>query len=201
MDSDITAIIQEDIYVSRGIGFRLQSIDGLLLGMYTYTPMSASSYIELPLCIANRHATINPQNSDQQCFKWAILARHVMEHTKYRIGENYRKHEGKYNFEGISFPTPLSDITKFEKNSTNVSINIYSQEKKLQPPRKYPAYEVFPIKVVNNEKSNHFDLLLLTDEGSSLYTSLIFHGLLGRKKLNIIITAVITIVTILLLLL
>ncbi|KAF0705089.1 C2H2-type domain-containing protein, partial [Aphis craccivora] len=153
-------------YKSRGSGFTLESIDGLLLSIYKYTPMSGSSYIELPAFIDRKRATISPQNADQQCFKWAILARHVTGHAIYRIDENYRKHEDKYNFEGI---TPLSDIAKFEKNNINVSNNVYGLEKKFQIP-KVPRYEVYPLRVVNEEKKDHFDLLMVTDGDNSHYT-------------------------------
>jgi len=50
------------------------------------------------------------------------------------IGGNYTKHEDKYNFDDITFPTPMSDIVKFEKNNINVSINVYGLDKKFQPP-------------------------------------------------------------------
>lgn len=105
---------EEEEYKSRGIGFTMVSIDGLLLAVYKYTPMFGSSYIELPAFIDRKRGTINPQNVDQQCFKWAVLAKHVTG-TLSRIGENYMMHEDKYNFDGISFPTPMSDIPKFEK--------------------------------------------------------------------------------------
>ncbi|KAL4143364.1 hypothetical protein QTP88_005702 [Uroleucon formosanum] len=125
--------------------------------------MSGSSYISLPDSIDRKRGTINPQNNDEQCFKWAILAKHVTEQAKCRIGENYRKHERKYIFEGISFPTPLSDIKIFEKNNPFVSINIFGIEKHIQPPKKVPTYEVFPLRVVEDEKRDHFDLLLVTE--------------------------------------
>ncbi|XP_060862950.1 uncharacterized protein LOC132939667 [Metopolophium dirhodum] len=179
-DSDIRTIVEiayvklmkeKDEYMGRGSGFTLESIDELLLSVYKYTPMGGSSYIELPEYIDRKRATINPQNIDQECFKWAILARHVTGPSAFRVeGENYKKHEGKYNFEGIAFPTPLSDITKFEKNNVNVSINVYGLDKKFQSPRKYPTYEVYPLRVVDEEKSNHFDMLLVTDGDNSHYT-------------------------------
>ncbi|KAL4119500.1 hypothetical protein QTP88_012307 [Uroleucon formosanum] len=152
-ESDILALVEEsftkllteeEAYTGRGSGFTLESIDGLLLGVYKYTPMSGSSYISLPDSIDRKKGTINPQNNDQQCFKWSILAKHVTEQTKCRIGENYRKHEGKYIFDGISFPTPLSDIKIFEKNNPFVSINIFGIEKLIQPPKKFPTYKISP---------------------------------------------------------
>lgn len=78
--------------------------------------MGGFSYIELPKFIENKRATINPQNTDQECFKWAVLVRHVTRAAVYRVGGNYRQHEYKYNFDSISFPPLLSDIAKFEKS-------------------------------------------------------------------------------------
>lgn len=176
-DSDITEIIErayikllneKDEYSGRGSGFNIVSIDGLLLTVYKYTPMSGSSYIELPAFIEKKRGTINPQNNDEQCFKWAILAKHVTGTTVCRVNGGYKQHENKYNFDGISFPTPLSDIPKFEKNN-NVSVNVYGLEKKFQPPQKYPTYVVYPLRVVDEEKANHFDLLLMTDGDNSHY--------------------------------
>ncbi|KAL4126927.1 hypothetical protein QTP88_011125 [Uroleucon formosanum] len=178
LESDIAEIIErgytklmaeEEAYTSRGSGFTLESIDGLLLAVYKYTPMGGSSYIPLPAYIDGKRGTINPQNADQQCFKWAVLAKHVTGENKFRVGENYRQHEGKYNFSGITFPTPLSDVFKFEKNNINVSVNVYGIEKKFQPPKKFPTYELYPLRVANEEKSDHFDLLLVTDEDNVHY--------------------------------
>ena len=124
--------------------------------------MGGSSYIQLPSYIERKRSIINPQNNDQQCFKWAIIARHISSDNKYRVNEEYIKHEEKYNFEGISFPTPLTDIVKFQKNNPKVSVNVYGLDKKFQPPRKYPTYEVYPLRVVDEEKADHFDLLMIT---------------------------------------
>ncbi|KAL4121528.1 hypothetical protein QTP88_014022 [Uroleucon formosanum] len=175
-------LAEEEAYVSRGSGFTLQSIDGLLLAVYKYAPISGSSYIQLPKSIINKRAIINPKNTDQQCFKWAILAKHVVKQNKC-VNENYTEHEDKYIFNGISFPTPLSDISKFEKNNQNVSVNVYGLEKRLQPPKKYPSYEVFPLKVVDDEKRDHFDLLLATDGDNTHYTHISkFSRLLRSQK-------------------
>lgn len=76
-ESFMKLLAEEDAYLSRGIGFTLQSIDDLLLAVYKYIPMSSSSYIETSKPIMNKRTTINSQNIDQQCFKWSILAKHV----------------------------------------------------------------------------------------------------------------------------
>ncbi|KAL4111836.1 hypothetical protein QTP88_015719 [Uroleucon formosanum] len=178
VDSDLSLILEdcfnklkceEEEYTSKGSGFSFQYIDGILLGIYKYCPLSGASYIQLPPCVDHKRATINPQNADQLCFKWAILAKHVEGENKYRINNNYTKHEDKYSFEGISFPTPLSDIKKFEKNNQNVSINVYGVHKQYLPPPKLPTYKIFPLKVVDEEKRDHFDLLLVTENDKSHY--------------------------------
>jgi len=93
----IKLLAEEETYTSRGSWFTLQYIDGFMLAVYKYTPMSGSSYISSPLYLENKRATVNPKNVDQQCFKWAILAKHVTSGLKYYSGENYRQHEEKYN--------------------------------------------------------------------------------------------------------
>lgn len=102
-------------------------------------------------------------------------------------GCKYTQYEDKYNFDGISFPTPMSDIKKFEKNNNNVSINVYGLDKKFQTP-KLPTYEVYVVCVVDEEKTNHFDLLLVTDGDNShyIYIYRIFPDWCDRKKQNIL---------------
>jgi hypothetical protein len=47
---------------------------------------------------------------------------------------------------------------------------VYGIDKKFHPPKKFPTYEVYPLRVVDEEKSNHFDLLMVTDGDNSHYT-------------------------------
>ncbi|XP_026815430.1 uncharacterized protein LOC113555237 isoform X2 [Rhopalosiphum maidis] len=175
MDTDIEAKIdinfadllsEEDVYTSKGSGFTLQSIDGLGLGVYKYTPMGGSSYIPLPNDIKNKKAVINPQNSDQNCFKWSILAKHVLGNNKNLVAENYTSHEEKYNFTDLTFPTPIEKIKIFEKNNQNVSVNVYSLKKQ----KKSEKHIIYPLKVADEEKKDHFDLLLITNGDKSHYT-------------------------------
>ncbi|XP_025204869.1 uncharacterized protein LOC112601440 [Melanaphis sacchari] len=175
MDTDIEAKIdidfdnimsEEDVYTSKGSGFTLQSIDGLLLGVYKYTPMGGSSYIPLPNDIKNKKAVINQQNSDQQCFKWAILAKYVSGNNKNQVAKNYTLHEEKYNFSNLTFPTPITEIKIFEKNNQNVSVNVYGLKKQ----KKGEKHIIYPLKIVDEEEKDHFDLLLITNGDKSHYT-------------------------------
>lgn len=231
MDSDINVLIEqafttllseEEDYAAKGSGYSLESIDGLLLSVYKYTPIgnipniqlptvnfdshndkeddnnnnlnqqnninnpqnfneqndyctdgfnavAGSSYIQLPPHINNKRATINPQNNDNYCFKWAVLAKHVTGSNKHRVGENYYRHENKYNFSELAFPTPWSEVNIFEKNNPSVSVNIYGVKKTSQPSLKHSNYHIFPLKIVDNEKADHFDLILITDNEKNHY--------------------------------
>lgn len=106
---------EEDIFQGRGSGFSLKHIDGVLLGVYKYQPMGGSSYFSLPDDILHKRAVINLQNTDEQCFKWVILTKHVMGEHRYRVNERYTEREDKYNLKNIKFPTSISDLKKFEK--------------------------------------------------------------------------------------
>lgn len=177
-------LTEEDTYMSRGSGFTLEKIDGLLLAVHRYIPMGGSSYIRLPQDILIKRAIINPKNNDEQCFKWAILARYVTNDHKYRVGENYLLHEDKYDFTGITFPTPLNEIEIFEKNNPGVSVNVYALQKNFQPPLKSPTYNVYPLKVIDHEKPEHFDLLLLNKNNEKYHYSYIsdFSRLVRSQK-------------------
>lgn len=46
--------MEENTYIGIDSGFSMQNIDGLLLAVYRYTPMSGSSYVSLPEFIVNK---------------------------------------------------------------------------------------------------------------------------------------------------
>jgi hypothetical protein len=83
VEADFSKLLsEEDEYMTKGSGFTLSCIDGVLLRVYLYTPLGGCSYIPLPENIEKKKSTINPQNIDEECFKWAILAKHVKNNTR-----------------------------------------------------------------------------------------------------------------------
>ena len=90
---------------------------------------NGGTYISLPGEIQRKRGTINPQNKDRHCFKWSVLAKHVTGRNRCRIGNNYHQHSEKYDFSGLSFPTPFSEVKIFERKNPSVSINVYGLEK------------------------------------------------------------------------
>ncbi|KAL4119986.1 hypothetical protein QTP88_012736 [Uroleucon formosanum] len=162
VDRDFSTLLaEEDCYAGKYSGFSLSCIDGLLLGVYEYTPMGGSSYLPLPESILNRNAVINPQNIARQCFKWAILAKHVLR-DRARVGTNYSSEEHRYDFSALSTPTPVSEIELFERSNPGTTVNLYGIRNCEKNKKSITQSAAYPLRVADEEKANHFDLLLIT---------------------------------------
>ena len=74
------------------------------------------THLPLPKFIESKRAVINPQNQDNEYFKWAVLADlHNLEikFNPERLSK-LRKFESIYDWSDITYPTSLKDISKFE---------------------------------------------------------------------------------------
>lgn len=124
---------------SQGTHFNNKKLIGVNLIIGKWSPNNGGSYMPLPAHIAAKKACVNPQNKDQECFKWAILASlHVPDKDKERISK-YRPYVDQYDWSMLNFPVdPLSiKIIDFE-HKNNLSINIYAyddEEKDVYPKR------------------------------------------------------------------
>ena len=83
------------------------------------------THLLLPKFIEAKRAVINPQNQDNECFKWAVLA--ALHNPEIKCNperiSKLRKFESMYDWSDISFPTLLKDISKFEfKNSLTINV-------------------------------------------------------------------------------
>ena len=104
-------------YQRLGSGWRLHSIEMLEIFITKFTPLGGKSYKQFPGIIVN---------NDDQCFKWAITrALNPVDCNAGRIDKILQKQSGKYNWDGIGFPTKLKDIHKFENNN-EVNVNVFS---------------------------------------------------------------------------
>jgi len=88
-----------------------------------YRPLHGSSYIGTPQWLAKKQAVVNIKNtSDAKCFVWSVLAAlHPSAINTNRL-YNYRPHENTLNTSGITFPMPIKDIPKFEKQNPSISV-------------------------------------------------------------------------------
>ena len=73
---------------------------------------------KLPEWVIRKKSSV--KNSDNYCFKWAVLASlHKSEHEKNQVSL-YRKYEHLYDFSCLTFPVALNKIDILEKKN-NVS--------------------------------------------------------------------------------
>ncbi|XP_073979968.1 uncharacterized protein [Rhodnius prolixus] len=138
-------------------GWQLVGVDGARLRINMYKPLGGSTYIKLPDAIAAKKACINPENYDEQCFRYAVLAKYVDKDPQ-RVSK-YKHVSHNYDFSCIAFPTPLHQIRKFEK-ANSISINVFALDEEDA---------IYPLKVTNKELPDHRDLLLLEDGGKHHY--------------------------------
>lgn len=110
-------------FATKGSGWTLLKIIGTEFRVNKYVALSnGSSYIPLPF---RSNGVINVQNKDNECFKYAVLGKHIPHLTpnKHRVN-TYNNVLETYDFSCVSFPTPLREIPKFEKVN-NVSISVF----------------------------------------------------------------------------
>ena len=174
-------------YAQAGSGWILERNNALILEMVNYQPFGGSSYIPLPVEIANRQAVINVKNDDNECFKWAVLsALHPASKDLQRVS-HYQQNQEQLNFQGIDFPMKIPDIKKFEKQNPGISVTVTSiseavekkveeeekDEEKNERKKKKKAEKkevekrstLIPLRVPDKELTNNITLLYWTEEG------------------------------------
>ncbi|XP_043465724.1 uncharacterized protein LOC122500722 [Leptopilina heterotoma] len=143
----------------------LHSIMKLEININKYNAIRVGSYIELPRQIKLKKACINVRNYDQKCFKWAVLSALHQQDNHPTDLSNYYEFENELNCDGIDFPLKLKDISKFEKQNNEISINLYGLRLKGK------NFITVPLHLTAEKKEKHVNLLRVEshyeDEGSS----------------------------------
>ena len=58
-----------DVWINKGSGWNVESIESKYINISTYRPLSGSCYIDLPVELrSSRKRLINIKNKDQKCF-------------------------------------------------------------------------------------------------------------------------------------
>lgn len=140
-------------FQQRGSNWRFKSVTKMDISNYVHKPLKGSSYIPLPAELAAKKAFINMKNEDDECFKWCVArALNPIEDHPERVSKILRKQADKHDWSGVEFPMTLIQITKFEKNNDNVSVNVFGYEKMT----------VYPLRVSEHSARKHaVDLLLI----------------------------------------
>ena len=114
-------------WTQRGSGWVVDHVSTLWLDIARYQPLRGGSYIPLPAAVKNKKAVVNVKNTDDQCLRWTLrsamfpVAKDPQRPTKY-------PEEDGLDFTGIDTPTPISQISKVEKQN-NLVINVFGWDK------------------------------------------------------------------------
>ena len=99
------------------------------LTLWHLDPLRASAFVPLPKWIRDKRAVTNVVGTDDDCFKWAVLAElHPATDHPERM-ENYLPYANLYDFSNLNYPVPFSFITPFAKKNV---ININVEDKPVE---------------------------------------------------------------------
>jgi hypothetical protein len=109
-----------------GSGCRITSIDDLEVRPNRFIPLRGSSYIELPKEIAIKHAIINPQNNDNNCFRYSVCVSQALQDSQPERVTVLNKCMYRFNCSGLpnNVAVSIRDISKFERNNPNVNVGV-----------------------------------------------------------------------------
>lgn len=156
-----------DEVLIEGSGFTLSRIDHLRVQIFKYEPLRGSGYIELPKQLKGRKSVVNLKNTNNECFKWSILAAlHYDEvHKKNRNITNdafsYKLWKDELNFNDIDFPVRLNQIEKFMEQNATLAVNVYFFNDE--------ANYVCPLYLAAKSHGRKYVHLLMLTEARSVY--------------------------------
>ena len=115
-----------EAWSERGSGSVMDKSLKAFINVAQYQPMRGGSYMELPTKLKNKKAIINVKNRDNQCLRWALRAAlfPAPRGTQVTRTSSYPTEDG-LNFEGIDFPTPVSQNDRLERQNMNLAINVF----------------------------------------------------------------------------
>lgn len=110
-------------------GWAIEAINHLEINIAKYNPLRAGTFVYLPKNIASTKSCLNIHNTDSHCFLWCIMAYMYPTKRNPNRTSSYPHFSKILNVTGMSFPPTFEDIKCFERNNTNISVNIYGLEK------------------------------------------------------------------------
>ncbi|CAL8129347.1 unnamed protein product [Orchesella dallaii] len=161
-----------EVFEQYGSGWKLQKVKGCDIRIADLPYLGGSCYIDLPKALSSKKCLINVRNNDDQCFMWAFLSVAHYDDVKGHRGRvtQYKRFAEKYDFSGISFPTEIKDVDKFNSNNSHrkLCVNVFGLE------TTYNMYGEKIIRVVMvrmaknclDSKFKKINLLLIDDEST-----------------------------------
>ena len=113
-----------EAWSERGSGWIVDEILEAFINVARHQPLRGGTYMPLPEKLKNKKAIINVKNRDNMCLRWAIRTHLFPARSNVDRTSSYPTNDG-LNFEGIDFPTPVSQIIKLEKQNPGMAINVF----------------------------------------------------------------------------
>ena len=120
----------------RGIEFIFDSVQMMYYRCYKEHFRGSGSYIDSPDWIKKEKATVNPKNTDGECFQYAVTVALNYEEINWNTERvsNIKPVLNKYKWKGINYASKTDDWKTFEKNNPTIVFNIlYIKEKEIRP--------------------------------------------------------------------
>ena len=146
-----------------GSGWVLEKVIQLQINVGKYRPLKGSTYFKLPDHLARKKAIINIQNKDEFCFLWCVLAAIYKVKSHPERVNHYAKYFHTLNIAGLTFPLPINQVSKFEKQN-QIFVNVYEYTDN----NVYPLY-VSKLQDKDCDVRGKVDLLLLSMNGKKHY--------------------------------
>jgi len=159
-----------NFYNTGGSSWTVESLPRLDIHIAKYVPLKVGNGIPTPVCYKNKQGLINIPTRENLCFVYCAIACYKKITTAEAgvrmrgysdfMARNYNEDSATCNF--IDFtclpqtgPVSLHDIDQFESCNTTFSVNVFAHcdEDKC----------IFPIRLTKLEKTNHMDLMVITD--------------------------------------
>ena len=144
----------------KGSNYIFDHVDSLEYHFHKVTLNRGSSYIPSPDWLLHKKSTINPFNDQyNRCFLYAIviaLNHQNIANNPHRI-VNLIPFIAKYSWNDIDFPARHKDYSAFEKNNTDIALNILFTEHNTKEIRQCHMSKH------NNTQNNHVNVLMITD--------------------------------------
>ena len=162
-------------FQNKGSGWQFEEVGSFDINVDPFNPLGGSSYFPLPSKLAAKKAVINVKNvKDNECFKWAVTsAVYPREKDPQRLNGEMRRNSERLNWEGIDFPTPLTQVGRFEKQNP-YSINVYG----------WARESVYPLRISEHGNEQCIDLLLLTNGENQHYCWIKRMSALAASQVN-----------------
>jgi hypothetical protein len=150
-----------DIFIENGSAWSVDAIQETYVNIVKYVPMRGNGYFKVPKKLSAKKGIINPINSDNRCFLYALTT------AKYNIRWKDKSacklcelHFDEFKMDGIKFPVTIEGIKRFEKLN-NIGIKLFSCDIENE------KFDIYPVH--NQTKYEEFYRLLLLNNGDETH--------------------------------